>query len=79
MLSVTTEVVVKRKGQITIPVRIRRKLAIEEGAKLEITEEDGAVVLRKQPSIFDLAGSGAGKGNVEEIKKMLDQMRVQDA
>jgi hypothetical protein len=24
---------------------------------------------------FDIAGSGVGKGNVEELKKMLDQMR----
>ena len=37
------------------------------------------IMNRKRPSIFDLAGSGAGKGNVDELKKMLDQMRDEDA
>jgi AbrB family looped-hinge helix DNA binding protein len=75
----TTAVVVTRKGQITIPVEIRRKFGIEESSKVEITEEEGMIVIRKRPSIFDLAGSGAGKGNVDELKRMLDQMRDEDA
>jgi AbrB family looped-hinge helix DNA binding protein len=70
-----TEVVVKKKGQITIPVKIRRKLGIEENSKLELAAQDDVIVIRKCPSIFDLAGSGAGKGNVEELKRSLDQMR----
>jgi hypothetical protein len=37
------------------------------------------IIIKKSPSIFDLAGSGAGKGNVAELKQMLDQMRNQDA
>jgi len=36
-------------------------------------------VIRRLPSIFDLAGSGVGKGNVEELKKMLDEMWEEDA
>jgi AbrB family looped-hinge helix DNA binding protein len=75
----TTEVVVTRKGQITIPVKLRRKFSIEESSKVEITEEEGMIVIRKRPSIFDLAGSGAGKGTVDELKRMLDQMRDEDA
>jgi AbrB family looped-hinge helix DNA binding protein len=74
-----TEVVVTRKGQITIPVEIRRKFGIEENSKVEVVEEGGMIVIRKRPSIFDLAGSGAGKGDVQELKKMLDQMREEDA
>ena len=73
-----TEVVVTRKGQVTIPVEIRRKFGIEVGAKVEIVEQDGMIVIRKRPSIFDLAGSGAGKGNTDELKRMLDQMRDED-
>lgn len=57
-----TEVVVTRKGQVTIPVEIRRKFGIEESSKVETVEQDGMIVIRKSPSIFDLAGSGAGKG-----------------
>jgi AbrB family looped-hinge helix DNA binding protein len=74
-----TEVVVTRKGQITIPVEIRRKFGIEESSKVEVVEEGGVIVIRKLPSIFDLAGSGAGKGDVEELKRALDQMREEDA
>ena len=74
-----TEVVVTRKGQITIPVEIRRKFGIEENSKVEVLEEKGMIVIRKRPSIFDLAGSGVGKGNVGELKRTLDQMREEDA
>ncbi len=73
------EVVVTRKGQVTIPVKLRRKFGIEESSKVEIVEEDGKIVIKKQPSIFDLAGSGAGKASVDEVKRMLDEMRAEDA
>ncbi|HTY75621.1 MAG TPA: AbrB/MazE/SpoVT family DNA-binding domain-containing protein [Candidatus Nanoarchaeia archaeon] len=75
----TCEVAVTRKGQVTIPVELRRKFAIDESSRVQIIEEDGEIVIRKCVSIFDLAGSGAAKGNVEELKKMLDQMRDEDA
>jgi len=74
-----SEVVVTRKGQITIPVELRRKFNIEESSKVEVIEEEGKIVIKKRPSIFDLAGSGAGKGDVEELKMMLDEMRNEDA
>ena len=74
-----TEVSVTRKGQITIPVELRRKFGIMEGSKVEVAEEEGSIVIRKLQSIFDLAGSGAGKGDVEKLKRMLDQMREEDA
>jgi antitoxin PrlF len=73
------EVVVTRKGQVTIPVNIRRKFKIEENTKVAIVEEDGKIVIKKRPSIFDLAGSGAGKATVEEVKRMLDELRAEDA
>jgi len=74
----TCEVVVKKKGQITIPVKLRRKFGIEENSKLEMTEQEGVIVIRKCPGILDLAGSGSGKGNVAELKRLLDQMRSED-
>lgn len=74
-----TEVSVTRKGQITIPVELRKKFGIEESSKVEVAEEEGKIVIRKRPSIFDLAGNGAGKGDVEALKRMLDQMREEDA
>ncbi|MEJ2244433.1 MAG: AbrB/MazE/SpoVT family DNA-binding domain-containing protein [Candidatus Bathyarchaeota archaeon] len=74
-----TIVAVTKKGQVTIPVEIRKKFGIEEISKVEIVEEQGKIVIKKCPSIFDLAGSGAGKAKVEELKKVLDQMRQEDA
>ena len=74
-----TEVTVTRKGQITIPADLRRKFKIEEGSKVEVIEEEGRIVVRRLPSIFDLAGSGSGKGDVEELKRILDEMREEDA
>jgi len=73
-----TDVLVTRKGQITIPIELRRKFGIEEGSRVEVVEEEGGLVIRKFQSIFDLAGSGAGKADVEELKRMLDQMREED-
>ena len=72
------ELVVTRKGQVTIPIKLRKKFGIEESSKVTIVEEDGKIVIKKQLSIFDLAGSGAGKATVEEVKKMLDEMRAED-
>ena len=74
-----TIVAVTKKGQVTIPIEIRKKFGIEEISKVEIIEEQGKIVIKKCPSIFDLAGSGAGKAKVEELKKALDQMRQEDA
>lgn len=73
-----TEVLVTRKGQITLPVELRRKFGIEEGCKVEVVEEDGRIVVRRLPGIFDLAGCGAGKGDVGELKKRLNEMRAED-
>jgi AbrB family looped-hinge helix DNA binding protein len=74
-----TEISVTRKGQITIPIEIRQKYGIEVGSRVEIVEEEGKIFIRKLPSIFDLAGSGAGKASVEELKRVLDEMRKEDA
>lgn len=74
-----TEVTVTRKGQITIPAELRRKFRIEEGSKVMVVEENGKIVVKRLPSIFDLAGSGSGRGDVNELKKMLDRMREEDA
>ncbi len=35
------------KGQVTIPVAIRRKLGIEPGTQVRFAERDGMVVLEK--------------------------------
>ena len=39
--------VVTRKGQITIPVRLRRLLRLEEGSVVAFSEEDGHLILHR--------------------------------
>jgi len=37
---------VTRKGQITIPVRVRRKLGLQQGDRVAFVDEDDKIVLR---------------------------------
>jgi AbrB family looped-hinge helix DNA binding protein len=73
-----TEIVVKKKGQTTIPVRIRKKLKIEEGTRLEVVITDEGLLLKPKKSIWDMIGTYSEFGTVEEVKKELDALRHQD-
>jgi len=70
-----TEIVVKKKGQTTIPVKIRKKLKIEEGTRLEVVETDGGILLKPKKSIWDMIGSGSEFATVTEINELLDKLR----
>ena len=73
-----SEVVVTRKGQTTIPARLRRKYNIEEGTKLQVIDTKDGILLKRKLTTFDLAGSGAKHATVDEMKKLLDELRAQD-
>jgi AbrB family looped-hinge helix DNA binding protein len=60
---------VKRKGQVTIPLLLRSKLGIEEGAVLEIKEEEGIITLKPMPKLK--AGKAIGE---EEYKKIIGEL-----
>jgi AbrB family looped-hinge helix DNA binding protein len=45
-LMMAIEVVVRKKGQITIPVGIRRRLTIGEGTRLEVVVTDEGLLLK---------------------------------
>lgn len=60
---------VKRKGQVTIPLELRSKLGIEEGALLEIKEEKGSIVMKPTPRLK--AGKPVGE---EEHKRIIDEL-----
>jgi AbrB family looped-hinge helix DNA binding protein len=74
-----TEVVVTRKGQTTIPARLRLKYNIEEGTRLEVIETEDGILFKPKKSTIDLAGSGARHATPEEMKKILDRLRDIDA
>lgn len=73
MQSVAQEVVVTRRGQTTIPTKIRRRLGIQEGTRLRVESDGEKVILTKVPSLFDLAGTS--KLSRAEAFKQLDGMR----
>jgi AbrB family looped-hinge helix DNA binding protein len=74
-----SEVVVTKKGQTTIPARLRKKFKIEEGTRLEVVETEEGILLKPKKSFWDLIGSGAQYASVEEMKKELDKLREEDA
>ena len=64
---------VKRKGQVTIPLQLRLKLGIEEGAVLEIKEEEGVITLKLTPRLK--AGKAVGEEEYKKIIRELDEDR----
>ena len=64
---------VKRKGQVTIPLELRSKLGIEEGAILEIKAQDGEIVLKPLPPLE--AGEPVGEEEYKKIIAELDERR----
>jgi len=75
----TEEVVtVTRKGQVTIPIRYRRKYEIREGTKLMVWEESRGILFSPLIPLEELAGADVGKIGLLEAKKKLDEMRAQD-
>jgi AbrB family looped-hinge helix DNA binding protein len=68
-----THAKVTRKGQVTIPLPIRKALGIKEGDTLAVWEEDGKVILEK----IDLPepGQPVGREAYEELTRELERAR----
>ena len=75
----TEEVLVTRKGQTTIPARLREKYRIRMGTRLEVIDSGSGILLKPKPSTVDLAGSGSKHSNPREMKRLLDKLRQEDA
>ena len=61
-----SEVVVTRKGQTTIPAKLRRKYKIEEGTRLEVVDTMDGILFKPKISTLDFAGAGAKYATVEK-------------
>ena len=72
------EVLVTRKGQITVPIALRRKYGIKQGMKLTVQDSGESIVLKVAPRLEDLVGIDAGKIDVKKAIEMLDKMRSED-
>jgi bifunctional DNA-binding transcriptional regulator/antitoxin component of YhaV-PrlF toxin-antitoxin module len=72
------EVLVTRKGQVTVPIELRRKYKIKQGMKITFEDAPIGIVLKVTPRLQDLIGIDAGKVDYQETIKMLDKMRSED-
>jgi AbrB family looped-hinge helix DNA binding protein len=72
------EVLVTRKGQITVPVALRRKYGIKEGMKITVQDSGSSIVLKVVPRFEDLIGIDAEKIDYKKAIEMLDKMRSED-
>jgi AbrB family looped-hinge helix DNA binding protein len=72
------EVVVTKKGQTTIPVKLRKKYKIEEGTKLAVISTKEGILYKPKKSIWDKIGIYSKFGTPEEVKKELDKIRHED-
>ncbi len=73
------EVIVTRKGQTTIPIKLREKYNIEEGTRLQVLDTNDGILLRPKQSTLDLAGSGAKYASPDQMKRLLEKLRDLDA
>jgi AbrB family looped-hinge helix DNA binding protein len=73
-----SEIVVKKKGQTTIPAKIRKKFRIEEGTRLQVVETDEGILLKPKKSIWDMIGAFSDQASVEEINQLHDKLRHED-
>ena len=72
-----TTVLVTRKGQTTIPQKLREKYGLKEGTRLDVLDTGEGVLLKKALSTIDLIGTS--KSTLKELEKRLDEIRREDA
>ena len=70
-----TIVKVTRRGQTTIPLKIRRKCGIKEGDRLSVDVTEKGILFKPMPKLMDMAGIYAGHATPEQVNKMIDKLR----
>lgn len=78
--------VVTRKGQITVPARIRRALGLSEGDRVAVSIRDesaGEAVLRPVRSVaeatYGVATSRGEPGDIDAMREQFEQGLAEDA
>ncbi|MGI9951569.1 AbrB/MazE/SpoVT family DNA-binding domain-containing protein [Moorellaceae bacterium AZ2] len=73
------KVTISEKGQISIPVALRRQYGLKKGDKLVLEEVEGAIILRPLPRHPLLALRGSLKGREgEKLTELLLKERAAD-
>jgi AbrB family looped-hinge helix DNA binding protein len=68
-----SNVKVKHKGQVTIPVDLRAKFNLHEGSVLEVEERDNAILLKPVSPLE--AGKVVGEDEYKQILRELETLR----
>jgi AbrB family looped-hinge helix DNA binding protein len=74
-LAITRLLLVTRKGQTTIPAKIREQLGIKEGDELAVETIDRQIIFKPIHRLENCAGIFAGHADVVELKKEIDKLR----
>ncbi len=68
---------ITKKGQLTVPVSMRKKFQLKPGTRVSFSEKEGDLVIKPLPDIVDSAGSLAQYANAEEVLRSLLREREQ--
>ncbi len=66
---------VTRRGQTTIPQKIRKQCGVKEGDRLLVEATEKGILFKPIPNVLDMAGIDAGYATVEQVNKMIDKLR----
>lgn len=61
------------KGQITIPIQIRRKLNLKDGDKIVFMEQNGKIIVENSTRVALMEAQEAFKGEVERLGLKTEQ------
>ncbi len=67
---------ITKKGQITIPIRYRRRYNLKEGAVVAFEESAEGLIVKPVPDIADSAGSLSKYANSKEL--VLEVIRARE-
>jgi len=67
---------ITKKGQMTIPVRYRKKYDLKEGAIITFEETDEGLLIKPVPDITDSAGALSNYAEAEEL--LLDLIKARE-
>ena len=73
---------ISSKGQVTVPIEVRRRLGLKEGDRVEFALEDGRTVLRPAQSegnpFLEFVGILPAFSSLEEINSWIRDLRDDD-
>ena len=64
-----------KKGQVTVPSKLRKRFHIESGKSVEFEETNRGILLKPVPDLADSAGALSRYGTADEMIRVLLESR----